>query len=83
MKPEEVHQADPTELADPNWFRQPTRREHWMGAALFAAFGIWFVLLFVVLGGWWFRWIILAMGLLSLVRGARHLIGAIGLNEHS
>jgi hypothetical protein len=76
----EVAETEPTssnELADPNWFREPTRREHWIAAGLFLGFGLFFVLLFVVQSGWWFRWIVLLLGLFSMMRGARHLIGAI------
>jgi fatty acid desaturase len=60
------------EAADPDWFREPTPREHRMGAALFVAFGVFFVLLFVVLSGWWFRWVILALGVLSMLHGLWH-----------
>ncbi len=69
--PDTLH--SPSEAADPDWFRQPTPREHRMGAALFVSFGVWFVLLFVVLGGWWFRWVILGMGVLSILHGLWHV----------
>jgi fatty acid desaturase len=62
----------PTEAADPEWFREPTPREHRMAAALFVAFGIFFALLFVVLSGWWFRWVILGLGVLSTLHGFWH-----------
>ena len=65
------------ETADPEWFRAPTRREHAIGAGLFVGFGIAFVLLFVVLRGWWFRWVVLGLGVYSIVRGLRHLLGVI------
>ena len=58
--------------ADPDWFREPTPREHRIAAALFIGFGVFFVLLFCVLSGWWFRWVILALGVYSTVHGARH-----------
>jgi fatty acid desaturase len=60
------------EAADPEWFREPTPREHRMAAALFVAFGVSFALLFVVLGGWWFRWVILGLGVLSALHGLWH-----------
>ena len=60
------------EAADPEWFREPTPREHRMAAALFVAFGVFFALLFVVLGGWWFRWVILGLGVLSALHGLWH-----------
>jgi hypothetical protein len=63
--------------ADPDWFRPPTRREHAIGAALFVGFGVFFVLLFVLLRGWWFRWVVLACGVYSILRGLRHLLGVI------
>jgi hypothetical protein len=65
------------EAAHPEWFRPPTRREHAIGAALFVGFGVFFALLFVVLAGWWFRWVILGLSVYSTVRGLRHLLGVI------
>ena len=67
--------VDPTpsdEAADPEWFRGPTRREHWLAAGLFVAFGVFFVLLFVVTAGFWFRWVTLGLGLYSILHGLRH-----------
>ena len=58
--------------ADPQWFRPPTPREHWMAAGLFAGFGIFFVLLFFVTYGFWFRWVTLGLGVYSLMHGLRH-----------
>jgi hypothetical protein len=60
------------EEADPAWFRGPTRREHWLAAALFVAFGVFFVLLFFVTAGWWFRWVTLGLGLYSILHGLGH-----------
>jgi len=60
------------EAADPDWFREPTPREHRMAAALFVSFGIFFALLFIVLAGWWFRWVILGLGGLSALHGLWH-----------
>jgi hypothetical protein len=54
------------------WFREPTRREHWIAAALFTGFGVFFVALFVVLEGWWFRWIVLVLGLYSIAHAIGH-----------
>jgi fatty acid desaturase len=62
--------------ADPDWFRQPTRREHWIGAALFIGFGVFFILLFALLRGWWFRWVILMLGIWSIWSGVRHVMNA-------
>jgi fatty acid desaturase len=66
------------ETADAEWFREPTRREHWIAAALFAAFGGFFVLLFVVQSGWWFRWVVLGLGALSALYGLWHAAAARG-----
>ena len=65
---------DPLPESDPNWFREPTPREHWIAAALFLGFGVFFILLFVVLAGWWPRWIILIIGIYSAVAGIRHVL---------
>jgi len=71
------HPAEPDSapLADADWFREPSRRERWIGAALFGAFGLWFAALFFVLHGWWFRWVILMLGAISLIYAGRHLLG--------
>ena len=63
---------DPQEQAHPEWFREPTRREHWIAAALFVGFGVFFVLLFLVTYGFWFRWVTLGLGLYSVVHGLGH-----------
>ena len=72
--------ADPPEAvpeaADPDWFREPTPREHTLAAALFVAFGVFFAALFMVLRGWWFRWVILAIGVLSVLHGLWHAVEA-------
>jgi hypothetical protein len=60
------------ELAHPEMFRGPTPAEHRFAAKLFIGFGIGFVLLFVVLGGWWFRWVMLGIGVYSCMDGIRH-----------
>ena len=60
--------------ADPEWFRPPSAREHRIAAALFVGFGIFFALLFFVLAGWWFRWVILSLGAISIIHGVRHAI---------
>src|SRR5262245_18213436 len=67
---------DSSEHADPAWFREPTRRERWIAAALFLAFGVWFVALFIVQRGWSFRWVILGLGVISMFNGIRHVIAA-------
>lgn len=58
--------------ADPGWFREPTPREHWIAAALFVGFGVFFVLLFFVTYGFWFRWVTLGLGFYSVLHGLRH-----------
>ena len=60
--------ADP----DAEWFRPPTRREHAIAAALFIGFGVFFLLLFIVVHGWWFRWVIAGLGVYSILHGAGH-----------
>ena len=72
-----------TDVADPRWFREPSRREHWLAAGLFVGFGAFFVMLFLVQRGWWFRWIVLGMGVLSVLRGLRHARSALrGRRSH-
>ena len=66
----------PIDDADPDWFREPTPREHRIAAALFIGFGVFFVLLFLVQSGWWFRWVILGLGVISTIHGARHALDA-------
>ena len=72
--PPEHRQPAPQGVSDPTWFRAPSRREHRIAGALFVGFGIFFALLFAVLSGWWFRWVILMLGGISIVRGLWHLI---------
>ena len=66
----------PRDAADPDWFREPTPREHWIAAGLFIGFGLFFVALFFVQRGWWFRWIVLGLGVYSILLGARHVAAA-------
>ena len=63
--------ADEVEQSE-EWFRAPTARERRIAAALFIGFGIFFFLLFIVLSGWWFRWVIIALGGFSFLHGLRH-----------
>lgn len=63
------------DLADPTWFRPPTRREHAIAAALFLAFAAFFLALFILQHDSWFRWLFLALALFSAVRGLRHILG--------
>jgi hypothetical protein len=56
------------------WFREPTVREHRIAAALFIGFGIFFGLWFFVLSGWWFRWVMIALGVYSMLYGLRHAV---------
>ena len=58
--------------ADPQWFREPSRREHWIAFALFLGFGVFFVLLFYVTAGWWFRWVTLGLGFYSTLHALGH-----------
>ena len=64
--------TETTEVADPQWFRGPTRREHLLAAGLFVAFGLFFVLLFFVTAGFWFRWVTLGLGFYSILHGLGH-----------
>jgi hypothetical protein len=61
------------ETEHPDVFRAPTPREHRIAAALFIGMAVGFALLFHVLAGWWFRWVILAIGIYSFLDGVRHL----------
>lgn len=67
MEPQE-----PQEQAHPEWFRESTPREHWIAAALFVGFGLFFILLFYVTAGLWFRWVTLGLGFYSILHGLRH-----------
>ena len=67
-----MERDEPQDQANPEWFREPTRREHWIAAALFVGFGVFFVLLFFVTYGFWFRWETLGLGLYSVVHGLCH-----------
>jgi hypothetical protein len=66
----------PQDVAHPDWFREPTVRELKLGAGLFAGFGVFFVLMFFVEKDWGFRWVLLTLGAVSIVRGLWHLGGA-------
>jgi hypothetical protein len=63
--------------SDPQWFRAPNRREHWIAAGLSMGFALFFFILFYVERGWWFRWVILGLGFFSLLQVIRHARGAI------
>ena len=65
-------EADADPQADPEWFREPSRREHWIAAGLFVGFGVFFVLLFFVTAGFWFRWVTLGLGFYSILHGLGH-----------
>src|SRR5215212_2030233 len=62
------------DAADPTWFREPTAREHAIAAALFVGFGLFFVVLFFVLLGWWFRWVVGGLGVVSVLHGLWHAV---------
>lgn len=67
-----VPESQQHDVAHPEWFRGPSPREHRIAAAFFIGFGVFFILLFFVLRGWWFRWVIIVLGGYSLVHGLRH-----------
>ena len=73
---EEDENPAAAEQADPEWFREPTRREHFIATALFIMCGVFFVMMFVVLAGWWPRWVILVLGVYSCIHGMRHALDA-------
>jgi hypothetical protein len=62
----------PEPQSETEWFREPTRREHGIAAALFVFFGLFFLALFVVVDGWWFRWVIAGLGVYSILHGGGH-----------
>ena len=64
---------EPNEQAHPEWFRDVTPREHWMAAALFLGFGLFFVALFYLTAGFWFRWVTLGLGVYSILHASRHV----------
>ncbi len=68
----ESPESQPEAPVDTDWFRQPTRREHGIAAGLFIGFGLFFLALFVVVDGWWFRWVIAGLGVYSLLHGGGH-----------
>jgi hypothetical protein len=73
---EKSHESS-EDAAHPDWFREPTVRELRLGAGLFTGFGVFFVLMFFVEKDWGFRWVLLTLGVVSIVRGLWHLGGAI------
>ena len=75
MSPDPDNRSTP-EQADPEWFREPNRREHLIAANLFIGCGLCFVMMFVVLAGWWPRWVILGLGVYSVIHGIRHGLDA-------
>ncbi len=68
--------APDSEVVSLEWFRAPSRREHWIAAGLFVGFGVFFVLLSVVNRGWWFGWVILLLGVWSLAHALGHALDA-------
>ena len=65
-----------SEAAHPQWFRPPTRREHWIAFGLFLGFGLFFLALFILHRNWWFRWIMFVLGLWSIYGAVRHITDA-------
>jgi len=53
---------------------RPAPREHAIAAALFVGFGLFFVVLFFVLLGWWFRWVVGGLGVVSVLHGLWHAV---------
>src|SRR5205085_6992466 len=79
-----VQEPDPIpQHSDPDWFREPTRREHWIAAWLFVGFGIFFGLLFIVERKWWFSWVVIGLGVIFTIHGLRHATDAIGAGKSS
>jgi hypothetical protein len=76
MTPDREPHIPEDQVADPRWFREPSRREHWIAAGIFIGFGVFFVLLFLVLLGWWFRWVVLGLGVYSIAHGVKHAFEA-------
>jgi hypothetical protein len=71
--PQPIDQAEQREeLADPNWFREPTRREHIIAAAIFIGFGLFFFLFSFVWVDRWFRWAIVGLSVISVLYGLGH-----------
>jgi hypothetical protein len=70
----EPRQDETEAAADPDWFREPTPREHRIGAALFLGFGAFFALLAWVQRGTAFKWVTLVLAVFSTLRGIRHLL---------
>jgi len=66
-----MNDAEHEELAHPELFRRPTPREHRIAAGLFVGFALFFVMLYIVLSGWWFRWVILGLGVWSFLYALR------------
>ena len=64
--------GDNPEGGDATWFRQPTRREQWIGFWLFLGFAIFFGVFFRFYSGAGYRWILLGLAVLSLGRALRH-----------
>ena len=69
----ETPDPSPPDAAHPDWFREPTPRELKIGAALFSGFGVFFLLMFLVEKDWGFRWVLLGLGVISIIRGLWHL----------
>jgi hypothetical protein len=65
---------DQPDHADATWFREPTRREHWIAAGLFTGFGLFFVAMFYLCYGWGFRWVLLGLAVWSIGYGMRHAL---------
>jgi hypothetical protein len=72
--PETTAQTEASD--DTGWFRPPTVRERRIAGWLFLGFGVFFAVLFVLHAGWWFRWVILALSIISLARSIYDFFGA-------
>ena len=84
-EPETPSDQPPQTEGEPEtpWFRPPDRRERRIAGWLFIGFGVFFAMLFVLYAGWWFRWVILGLGLFSLMRGIGHLRSVAGGSDQN
>jgi hypothetical protein len=62
----------PAPRDNPDWFREPTRREHAIAGWLFLGFAVFFLALAVLWRGVWFGWVAAGLGVWSIVVAAGH-----------
>ena len=71
-----------SDAAHPDWFREPTAKELKFGIGVFLGFGLFFFLSFRLGRDWsYFRWLLLALGFISTVRGLWYLLCLIRMNQ--